>query len=216
MLLSSLTTLLLVTITIHLQTNIHDVYDEEHGGGRTPNPVTPNPIPNKHHHQIECLYDNGFYDGREGYINLGGGAFDFRWRLLDDFEVPAGPGDQWIITGIRWYHVYFAFTPDNAVSPFLEIKFRSDAGAAPGLKTGGSISVASYQEQATGDIQLNRTVKESLATFTTPVSLTPGVYWFEANIVSTQPNYWLTRASTTGSELWINFDDFFWTRFQRF
>lgn len=185
------------------------MYDQEHQGRLLragPKPAdAPFHVPRDLQAPATCVYDNGLYDGTNGYSNAVANVFGFRRTLLDDFTVPAG--GSLTVEGIRWEHVWSSGS-NNATSPFLEILFRANSEGAPGATITSLIQISSYQETPTGDVQFGRPVEESIATFATPQVFPPGTYWLEATIVGPENNFWLIRSTTAGTPLWANYDDF--------
>jgi len=150
---------------------------------------------------VNALYDNGKTDGTNGYSNATVNVFGARRTLLDDFTLP----DPVKVTDIHWTHVWASgFTPPFGTG--AEFDFRFDAGGAPGavFKTA---NVTSYTEIATGNIFFSRPEADSTAVFD-PVPLAPGTHWFEGTVVGADNNFWLVKATVTGSQCWVNYQDF--------
>ena len=147
------------------------------------------------------LWDNGRTDGSNGYSNATIGVFGARRTLLDDFTLP----DPVKVTDIHWTHVWAqGFPPPFGTG--AEFDFRFDAGGAPGavFKTA---NVTGYMEMATGNIFFSRPEAESWVDFD-PVPLAPGTHWFDGTVVGADNNFWLVKATVTGSECWVDYDDF--------
>ena len=145
-------------------------------------------------------YDNGPTDGSNGYSNATVGVFGARRTLLDDFTLT---GEQNLL-GLRWTHVW----ANGQSAPFgtgAELSFRADAGGSPGALFYVA-TVADYVEVCTGNAFFSRPEAESTAEFI-PLPLPAGTRWIEGTIVGADNNFWLVKASVSGSECWVDYDD---------
>ena len=151
------------------------------------------------------VYDNGATDGSNGYSNIGAPVGSgVRRTLLDDFTL-TGAADIGCVT---WTHVWGNGEPAGT-GVNAEIDLRDDAGGSPGAAF-ASANVTTYTEVETGAVFFSRPEIASSA-FIDTVNLGAGTYWLEATTVdATQSlnNFWLIKASVTGSESWINYEDF--------
>ena len=151
------------------------------------------------------VYDNGATDGSNGYSNIGAPVGSgVRRTLLDDFTL-TGAADIGCVT---WTHVWGNGEPAGT-GVNAEIDLRDDAGGSPGAVF-ASANVTTYTEVETGGVFFSRPEIASSA-FIDTVNLGAGTYWLEATTVdATQSlnNFWLIKASVTGSESWINYEDF--------
>ena len=145
------------------------------------------------------IYDNGSTDGSNGYTNGTVAVLGARRTLLDDFAL----GTTATLGGMEWTHLWQTASP-----PFgsgAEMDLRLDAGGAPGA-VAQSASVTTYTETATGNVYFDRVEALSCITIL-PITLDAGTYWHESTIVGPDNDYWLVRATVTGSECWTNYDD---------
>ncbi len=148
----------------------------------------------------DTLWDNGGPNGDNGYSNATFLVFGARRALLDDFTLD---GDS-VLQDFHWEHVWGTSPPGSGTS--MELSFRSDAGGAPGNVI-ATATITSYSEMSTGVTWFSRPGMESWGTFD-DIALGAGTYWFEGTIVGPENNFWLVRTEVTGSECWINYEDF--------
>jgi hypothetical protein len=147
------------------------------------------------------IYDNGPTDGSNGYSNATIGVFGARRTLLDDFNL----GGYTNVDGLRWTHIWASgFAPPFGTN--AEISFRADAGGSPGAVSDVA-AVSGYSEVCTGNIFFSRPEAESTADFGA-IQLAPGNHWLEGTVVGADNNFWMIRSSVTGSQCWVNYDDF--------
>jgi hypothetical protein len=149
----------------------------------------------------DLLWDNGDTDGSNGYSNADRGAFGALRTLLDDFVVPDG---GWVLQDFHSYQIWNSMPPGSGTDYSLSI--RADAGGSPGAVIATAVT-QSYSEAATGRVWFGRQEYETTYTFD-DIPLGPGVYWIEGNVIGPENNFWMIRQQVTGSECWINYEDF--------
>jgi hypothetical protein len=149
------------------------------------------------------LYDNGAPDGTNGYSNAVVGAFGARRTLLDDFVVPAA---GWNLSGFGWTHVWSSGA-GAGTGTSDEFRIVANSGGTPDIGTViATASPTGYAEVATGNTFFSRPEIASSLTFT-PIAIAAGTYWLDHTIVGPENNFHLVRATVTGNELWVNYDD---------
>ena len=149
------------------------------------------------------LWDNGATDGVNGYSNGTVPGLTARRTLLDDFVVPAG--ETWSLTGFSWTHVWSSFPAGSGTGEDLEIL--ADMVGMPDLGTViGTANVTVYSEIPTGGVFFSRPEAASTATFD-PIIVPAGTFWVDHAIVGPENNFHLVKATVTGNELWVNYDD---------
>jgi hypothetical protein len=147
------------------------------------------------------LLDNGDTDGTNGYSNAVASVFGFRRTLLDDFVVPA---QGFNLDEFTWRHLWNSFPVPSGTG--LEMLIRADSAGTPGAVL-TTLSPTGYTEVATGRIWFGRPEAESHANLG-GANLTAGTYWFEFTIVGPDNNFAMVKATLTGQECWVNYDDF--------
>lgn len=158
----------------------------------------PNPFANR----ASLLWDNGDTDGVNGYSEAVPSVFGFSRSLLDDFVIsdPAG----WKISD---YHgIYLWFSGGTGLGTDVNLTFRADAGGSPGGVI-ASTSNTSYSETPTGRTWFGRP-EVSVDVEFAPVTLGPGTYWVEMQMVGSDNAFHMVRSTVSGSEAWINYADF--------
>ena len=150
--------------------------------------------------QADVLWDNGPPDGSNAYENGTENVYGGRRALLDDFTLD---GDS-VLQDFHWEHFWNTLPPGSGTG--MELLFRSDAGGAPGNVI-ATANITSYSEMATGQTYFARPGAVSWVTFD-DIALDAGTYWFEAAIFGPEHDHWLVHTALTGSECWVNYDDF--------
>lgn len=145
-----------------------------------------------------AFHENGATDGTGAYSNATVNVFGARRTLLDDFTTTGGQ-----TFALQWTHVWDTQAPGSGAG--AELLLRADAGGAPGAPMTGNL-VTAYGGFPTGNVFFSRPEAESVASFDV-VTLPAGTYWIEATVVGTEDDFWLVRASVTGSEAWVNYED---------
>ena len=147
--------------------------------------------------------DNGDTDGSNAYSNFTEDWFGIRRTLLDDFVVARPATLTHLASNHLWNVEHYVPFGTGA-----EIVLRADAGGSPGAVLTPNL-VVEHCEAPTGRRFFERFEVESVVRLE-PVHLDPGTYWLEGVMVSPPPydnNFWLVRASITGSECWVDYDD---------
>ena len=146
------------------------------------------------HDPLKFLWNNDDGQRIAGHSNTTKGIFEFPRTLLDDFEIPKD--ETWRITGFRHFHIWNTLPAGSGEG--MEIAIWSDGGDEPG-EFMFDLTVTGYEEEGTGREFFNRPEA---------VDLDPGHYWFEATIVGTENNFWLTIDSIFWNEHWVNYEEF--------
>ncbi len=147
------------------------------------------------------IFDNGPPDGSGAVSNVVREVFGASRAVLDDFVIP--DGQTWKITDFHWIHIWNTLPPGSGTGANLE--FWSDNNGAPG----GPLAIAevsNYIEESTGTEFFSRPGAKSSVRFD-PIILGPGTYWFRAQIIGPENNFWLIRPHENGSEFWIDYED---------
>ena len=112
-------------------------------------------------------------------------------------------GETWCAAGLRHRALWNSLPPGSGTG--MEISIRADDGGAPG-PTLVTLNVTGYLEVDLGMIHFDRQEYEAFTTFD-EVCLDAGHYWFEANVIGPENNFWLIRQEVTNHESWVNYDD---------
>lgn len=150
------------------------------------------------------LWDNGDTDGLNGYsagtaAAIGSG----RRAVLDDFVIAAGQV-AWDIDNMSWLILWGTLTPPQATG--AEISFRNDVGSAPDVTSFATANVTGVTENTTGRVWFGREEAELSVDFD-PVNIVEGTYWVDFLPVGPENSFTMTRATVTGSECWVDYDD---------
>jgi len=149
------------------------------------------------------LWDNGDTDGSNGYSHGTAAAIGFRRALLDDFVIP--PGDvAWDINNLTWLLLWDSGAGPSATG--AEISFRADAGGSPAGSYLATASVGAFTETPTGRTWYGRPEMQMSVDFAA-VNLTAGTYWVDYLVVGPENSYSMVKATVTGSECWVDYDD---------
>ena len=149
----------------------------------------------------DTLYDNGGPNGVNGYSNGTAGVFSGSYRhLFDDFVL----SEDSTLQDFHWSSVWGTPGIPLPAGSSMELSFRSDAGGMPGVPV-ASASITGYSEVGTGEIYFSRERADHWVTFE-DIDLSAGTYWFEANVVGPENNFWLT-ADQQNSECWVDYQD---------
>ncbi len=169
-----------------------------------PNPSGPQPPYMWFHPDGPPLWDNGVTDGSNGFSNAVVGAFGARRTLLDDFVVP--PTEIWSVTGFSWTHVWGSGAPAGTGTGD-DFRIVADLAGSPDIGTVVGVgNVTAYSEMDTGSVFFSRPEVASTATFD-PIIVPAGTFWIDHTIIGPENNFHLSKATVTGNECWVNYDD---------
>ncbi len=152
------------------------------------------------------LWDNGDTDGSNGYSNGTVNMIGASRSLLDDFEVTDAAG--WFVNDFHSLTLWAGGGSELGIG--YNLTFWSDASGSPGSPIETAV-VTNYQEMPTGRTWFSRPEMEHWVDFN-DVFLPQGRYWIEMQIIADPAtldnNFQMVRAGITGSESWVNYDDF--------
>ncbi|MBU0639335.1 MAG: PEP-CTERM sorting domain-containing protein [Planctomycetes bacterium] len=146
------------------------------------------------------VWDNGDTDGSNGYSNAAKSTFGYKRSLLDDFVVDS----SFVINGLHTYQIWDTLPPGSGTD--FELRFRVDNAGTPGDIIGAA-TTSRYAETATGRYWFGRPEYRMDCYFHGPY-LGPGRYWIEGNVIGPENNFWMVTSAVTGSECWLNYEDY--------
>jgi len=151
------------------------------------------------------LWDNGDTDGSNGYSHGTATAVGARRAILDDFVIPLGDV-AWDIQNLTWLVIWDSGGGPSATG--AEIAFRNDTGGgAPAATPFAGATVTTYTETATGRTWFSRAEYQFSVDFNA-INVVAGVYWVDFLPIGPENSYAMVRATVTGAECWINYDDY--------
>lgn len=156
--------------------------------------------PSPFNSRTSIVWDNGDTDGSNGYSEAVSSIFGAYRSTVDDFTLTSATD----ITG--YYGLYLSFSGALPVGSSMNLNFYNDAGGVPGSYI-ATASETSYSETTTGRSWFGRPEVVNHSTFNA-ITLGPGTYWVEMQIVGIENAFHMVRSGVTGSEAWINYEDF--------
>lgn len=149
--------------------------------------------------RTSIVWDNGDTDGSNGYSEAVSSIFGAYRSTVDDFTLTSTTD----LTG--YYGLYLSFSGALPVGSSMNLNFYSDAGGSPGAFV-ATASETGYSEMTTGRTWFGRAEVVNHSTFS-PITLGPGTYWVEMQIVGVENAFHMVHAGVTGSEAWVNYAD---------
>lgn len=157
------------------------------------------------------LYDNGPFDGVNGFSQGDVNSVGQDRFLLDDLVVAPTAGDSWEVTGFTLQHVWGTAPSGLGPATGLTLEIFNDSAGTPDVASGvvSTATATMYTETnltfTQGVVpQFSRDVWESTVD-TEPFTICPGTYWFRARLEGAlENNFWLT-AAINGNESWSEY-----------
>jgi len=149
------------------------------------------------------LYDNGEWDGINGYSAILGGGFDLDRSLLDDFMVPAG---GWDIGSCATQYIWNNGLIGQGAD--MEVTFYTDGGGCDPTTLITGTTNTSYTETDLGFQAFSREAVLLEVTFNT-VHLDEGHYWVEMKpVAGSDDNGFILTTAVKDCPCWVDYADF--------
>jgi len=149
------------------------------------------------------LYDNGAWDGINGYSAVLGGGFGLDRSLLDDFTVPAG---GWDIGGAGCQYIW-----NNGLvgqGSDMLVTFMTDGGGCNPTTVVATTTSTSFTETDLGFQAFSREAEMMEVTFAN-VHLDPGHYWVKLEpVAGSDDNGFILTAAQNDCACWVDYADF--------